>query len=51
MTQNEIATMLNMRQQSYIRYELGTGEPSLETLVKLAKIFGVSTDFLLGIEK
>ncbi len=41
--------MLNIKQQSYSRYEYGTGEPNLETLVKLAKFFEVSTDYLLGL--
>lgn len=49
MTQQQVASLLNMKQQSYIRYEYGTGEPSLNTLVKLTQIFGVSSDYLLGI--
>lgn len=49
MTQQEIASLLNIRQQSYIRYEYGTGEPSLNTLMSIAKIFEVSTDYLLGL--
>lgn len=48
-TQTQIAEMLNIRQQSYIRYEYGTGEPSLETLAKIATIFGVTSDYLLGL--
>ncbi|MGN1066865.1 MAG: helix-turn-helix domain-containing protein [Candidatus Fimimonas sp.] len=48
-TQQQIAEMLDIRQQSYTRYEYGTGEPSLDTLVKIAKIFDVSTDYLLGL--
>ena len=49
MTQQQIASLLNIKQQSYARYEYGTGEPSLQTLIKLAEIFSVSTDYLLGI--
>ena len=49
LTQKEIAERLNVKQQSYNRYELNTGEPSFETLVKIAKLFQVSTDYLLGI--
>lgn len=49
MTQQHIASLLNIKQQSYIRYEYGTGEPSLQTLIKLAEIFEVTTDYLLGI--
>lgn len=49
MTQQNLANLLNIKQQSYIRYEYGTGEPSLDTLIKMAKIFEVTTDYLLGI--
>ena len=47
-TQREVAKFLGMTQPSYIRYENGKSEPSLENLVKLADIFDVSTDYLLG---
>lgn len=47
-TQREVAKFLGMTQPSYIRYENGKSEPSLESLVKLANIFDVSTDYLLG---
>ena len=49
MTQQQVASLLNIKQQSYTRYENGTGEPSLNTVIKLAQIFGVSSDYLLGI--
>ena len=49
MTQQKLASLLNITQQSYIRYEYGTGEPSLGTLIKLSQIFEVTTDYLLGI--
>jgi len=45
MTQQQIAALLNLKQQSYLRYENGTGEP----LIRLTQIFGVSSDYLLGI--
>ncbi len=48
LTQTEIAEKLHIRQQSYARYEYGTGEPNLQTLYDLSEIFGVSTDYLLG---
>jgi len=49
MTQQQVADLLNIKQQSYIRYEYGTGEPSINTLIKLTEIFNVSADYLLGI--
>ncbi len=47
-TQKQLAEMLGITQPSYIRYENGTSEPTQENLVKLADIFGVSVDYLLG---
>ncbi len=51
LTQRQIADYLNIAQPSYIRYENGTSEPSLENLVKLADCFDVSVDYLLGREE
>ena len=48
-TQQQIAEMLGMKQQSYMRYENNTGEPNLDTVVKLCEIFDVSSDYLFGI--
>lgn len=50
LTQKEMANILNMKQQSYLRYELGTGEPNLSTLRNIAIYFEVSTDYLLGLK-
>ncbi len=47
-TQQQIADMLQIAQPSYIRYENGSSEPKLQTLVKIADIFDVSVDYLLG---
>ena len=47
-TQRQLAEYLQIAQPSYIRYENGSSEPSLETLVKLADYFDVSVDYLLG---
>ena len=49
LSQQKMAELLNIRQQSYAQYENDFAEPSLETLSKLAKIFEVSTDYLLGL--
>ena len=48
LTQRQVAEALGISQPSYIRYENGTSEPTLENLVKLADLFDVSADFLLG---
>ena len=49
-TQQQIAELLHIKQQSYIRYEYGTGDPNLQTLVILSEICNVSVDYLLGKE-
>ena len=48
-SQSEIADKLHIKQQSYSRYEMATGEPSLATLREIALLFAVSTDYLMGI--
>ena len=48
-SQREMAKFLNISQPSYIRYENGKAEPSLENLSKIARIFDVSTDYLVGL--
>ncbi|MGN0744950.1 MAG: helix-turn-helix domain-containing protein [Christensenellales bacterium] len=48
LTQRDVAKHLGIAQSSYIRYENGKSEPTLENLVKLADLFDVSVDYLLG---
>ncbi len=48
-SQQHLAEILQIRQQSYARYEANTSEPSYEMLVRIAQFFDVSTDYLLGI--
>lgn len=50
LTQKEIAKQLNVTAQCYQGYEYGYRQPSPEMLCKLADIFGVSVDYLLGRE-
>ena len=48
MHQSEVAAMLHLDRSTYAYYETGASQPSLSTLMKLAMLYGVSTDFLLG---
>ncbi len=48
LTQCQIAKYLHITQPSYIRYENGTAEPSIDTLIRLADLFDVSLDYLCG---
>ncbi len=51
MTQNELANKLRVTKSVVSYYELHERTPSPEIIVKLADIFHVSTDFLLGVDK
>jgi len=47
--QKDMGKKINLSSSAYGYYEQGRNEPSLETLIKLAKFFDVSTDYLLGL--
>lgn len=46
--QKEIAQHLNVAISTISNYETGCHEPDLTNLCKLADLFGVSTDYLIG---
>lgn len=46
-TQQQIADMLNINRTTYTKYELGTSEPSLEILKKIASLLNVDMNTLL----
>ena len=48
-SQYEIANIIGIAQVTYSHYELGRRSVSIQNLVKIAKIYNVSTDYLLGI--
>ncbi|GAA3411233.1 hypothetical protein GCM10020370_58600 [Paenibacillus hodogayensis] len=48
MIQEQLATILNLAKSTISQYENNVNEPDLKTLVKLADLFEVSTDYLLG---
>lgn len=50
LTQKEIADRLFVTAQAVSRWENGEVEPSLNTIMELAKIFEVSVDSLLGVD-
>ena len=51
MTQQQLASCLGVTKSVVSYYELQARYPSPEVLRKLASIFHVSTDYLLGIER
>lgn len=50
LSQKELAGKLFVSQQAVARWETDKATPNPETVVKLAEIFGVTTDELLGKE-
>lgn len=50
-TQSELAKKLGLTRSAINAWEMGLSVPSTQYIVELAKLFQVSTDFLLGIEE
>ena len=48
LTQVQVSEMIGVQQGTYSRWENGTLEPNLDAVVKLAKLFDTTTDYLLG---
>jgi len=49
MTQTDVANYLNCSQVAYSYYEIGRRDMPIEVLIKLAKLYNCSTDYLLGL--
>lgn len=47
--QKEIADYLHIKQNTYSQYENGQRQLPVEVLIKLAKYYKVSTDYILGL--
>ena len=50
LSQRELGKALNVCNQSVSFWEIGSREPSLDMIVKIAKFFNVTVDFLLGLD-
>jgi transcriptional regulator with XRE-family HTH domain len=48
LTQSQVAEQLNINQVTYQGYEKDKHKPDIDTVVKLAKLFQTTTDYLLG---
>ena len=51
LTQKELAIQIRVTKSTVSAYEKGERKPPYETLVLLARIFNVSTDYLLGVNR
>ena len=48
-TQSQIAKILNISQRGYSHIETGNNDISTENLIKLANLYNVTTDYILGL--
>ena len=51
LTQSELARKLNVTRSSVNAWEMGVSVPSTALIVDVAKLFHVSSDYLLGIKE
>lgn len=49
LTQQDIADYLEMKQSQYSRYERGIRDIPTDILIKLARYYKTSTDYILGL--
>lgn len=49
LSQSEIAKILNCAQRTYSGYECGQRSIPIESIIILAKFYGTSVDYLLGL--
>lgn len=51
LTQSDVANKLGITQQTYSKYENQTINMDSETIIKICDLYGVSSDYLLGIKE
>lgn len=49
LTQKELALRLHISQNTYSQYENGVRQLPVDALIRLAEIYAVSTDYILGL--
>ncbi|MBQ3423413.1 MAG: helix-turn-helix transcriptional regulator, partial [Romboutsia sp.] len=45
----EVALKLNISQRAYSHYENGTRQLPIDLLIKISQLYGVTTDYILGL--
>lgn len=48
-TQSQVAIYCDITEKAYQNYELMMREPKLDIIIKIASVFNVSVDYLVGI--
>lgn len=51
LTQAQVAKLLGTSQTMYARYERGANKLPIHHLIRLCEIYGVSADYILGLDK
>ena len=51
MTQAQVAKRLNLSKTTISGYENNIKTPTIDVLVRLSNLYGVTSDYILGIEK
>lgn len=49
LTQQEFGSYVGLSKAVVSKYENGLGYPTFDVLIRIAKYFGVSTDYMLGV--
>ena len=49
LTQKQIGQLLHMSQTGYNQYEIGKNDIPTKVLIELAKFYGTSIDYILGL--
>ena len=49
LTQAALATLLHIKQNTYSQYENGQRQIPIDCLIRLARYYRVSTDYILGL--
>lgn len=51
LTQKELGVMVGLSKAVVSKYENSMGYPTYDVLIRIARYFGVTTDYLLGVNK
>ncbi|MBQ9228105.1 MAG: helix-turn-helix transcriptional regulator [Eubacterium sp.] len=49
LTQEQLVQILKMHKTTYTNYEQGKREPPFELIIKLARLYNVSIDYIAGL--
>lgn len=51
LTQQELGSQVGLSKAVVSKYENGMGYPTFDVLIRIARYFGVTTDYLLGVSE